>query len=101
MTYTEDQATFVRDIFKPPYLARMLEHTGRYTGRLSSEDRHALIAMALDYFWDLRDYIKTSNDVTRIFEEALHQAAMDRVRWRIKWNVYEHKWVRGYRLGRE
>jgi hypothetical protein len=101
MTYTEDREVFERDLFKPPYLARMLEASGRYVGRLMPEDRAALLASALDLLWDYRDDIHTSNDVTAQWDRALRNAARLRPKWLVWWNWYERRWVRGVRLGRE
>jgi nicotinamide mononucleotide adenylyltransferase len=101
MTYTEDRATFERDIFRPPYLARMLERAGVYVGSMRQSDRDAFSQTAMEEFWWLRDKVKDANDITRVWELALRYAALSRKTWGV-WNSVEAAWVivPGKKLGR-
>ena len=88
MIYTEDRETFERDMFRPPFMARMLEMAGRYarchTGRLSSKDKGELFEAAVEKFWEL----------------ALKAAATSRERWLVWSQVrLNHVWVPGKSLG--
>lgn len=100
MTYTEDRKVFEDDLFKPPYLARMLERSGQYTGAMCKEDRALVLGLALDNFWGLRDAIHNSNDITRAWDRALAQAVRTRPKWRIWWGLVEWRWVKSAQLGR-
>ena len=104
MTYTEDRETFERDMFRPPFMARMLEMAGRYArchaGRLSSKDKGELFEVAVEKFWQLRDTVRSSNDVYRVWELALKAAATSRERWLVWSQVHlNHVWVSGKQLG--
>lgn len=101
MTYSEDRDTFERDIFRPPYLARMLERTGQYSGQMRPADRDMFTRVALEEFWWLRGKIKVSNDITRVWEKALRHAALSRPLWWV-WSGTEAAWLQipGKRLGR-
>jgi len=48
----------------------------------------------------MRDTIKNSNDVLRVWDRALSQAAKTRPRWRIWWGMIEWRWIKGTELGR-
>ncbi len=104
MTYTEDREAFERDMFRPPFMARMLEIAGRYarcaTGRLDASDKEELFRLALDRFWELRDTVANANDVYRVWEVALKTAACTRRRWLV-WSQVQlnHVWVSGKALG--
>jgi|ERR1700674_1351916 len=98
MIYTEDRDTFARDLFRPPFLARMIEDAGRYTGRMSQEDRDWVIELALDRFWELRNTIYTSYGLRDRWIDALNYAVASRPRWRIWYGwVLEFEWVKGSR----
>lgn len=103
MTYTEDRETFERDIFRPPHVARMLEHAGRYVGSMTKADKDAFLELALDHMWERRAFIKQTSDIQRMWELALQDAARSRLRWLIWPNgsLTESKWVLGTRLGVE
>jgi hypothetical protein len=102
VTYTEDRATFARDIFQPPHTARLFERAARYTVKLRSTDREVFIRIALEAFWDLRDRIKVTNDITRVWDLALAHTARSRPFWWV-WDGVGKAWVRvkGTRLGRD
>lgn len=100
MIYTEDRKKFEDQFFKPPFLARMLERTGKYIDGL--DDKDAFLALVHEEFWDLRDKIKDSNDVLVKWEMALEYAARSRPCWLVHCGaaLEQTKWVRGSRLGR-
>lgn len=100
MTYTEDRELFERDLFKPPYTARMIARAGEYTGALNAADRSLILGMALDNFWELRDEIHTSNDVLRVWDRALARAVRSRPQWRVWWGLVEWRWMKSVHLGR-
>lgn len=100
MTYTEDREVFERDLFKPPYLARMLERSGRYVGALDKCDRDLILQLALDNFWEMRDQINDTNGVLRVWDQALSRAARTRPRWKTWWSLIETRWVKGIHLGK-
>lgn len=102
MTFTEDRDVFDRTVFKPPYLARMLERAGVYVGSLAQIDKDAFVEIAMNALWDLRDRIKVSNDVTRLWDQALKHTALSRERWLV-WSGTETAWiwVPGKNLGRK
>ena len=101
VTYTEDRVTFERDIFRPPYLARMLERAGVYVGAMNQRDRDFFAQIAMEQFWWLRERVKVANDITRVWELALRYAALTRKTWKV-WSSVEAAWVTtpGKRLGR-
>lgn len=102
VTYTEDRETFEAQIFRPPHLARMLEISGEFTGRLDSLDRDFVVKQSLDRFWDVRGEIKVSNDVERKWVESLQWVAMSRPRWEVfvsHWGVAIGKeWIKSSQL---
>lgn len=100
MTDTEDREVFERDLFKPPYLARMLERSGQYTGAMGKEDRELVLKLALDNFWEMRDQIHSCNGVMQVWDRALAQAVKSRPRWRIWWGLIEWRWIKSTQLGR-
>ena len=99
MIYTEDRETFERQFFKPPFLARMLERIGKYIDGL--DDKTAFILLAHEKFWQLRNQIKSADDVTKVWEEALKQAAFTRPRWLMHCGpaLERQRWVRSIHLG--
>lgn len=105
MIYTEDRATFERDMFRPPFMARLLDIAGRYAhcpaGRISADDKEELYKLALDKFWELRDTVRFSNDVYRVWENALKAAAATREKWLV-WSQVQlaYVWVRANQLGK-
>lgn len=101
MTFTEDRETFEAQLFRPPHAARMTEHAGHFTERLDKNDKNALLTMALDRFWETREQIKETQDILRLWVKALEFAAGRRPRWQTWFNVYEARWVKGTRLGRD
>lgn len=104
MAYTQDRESFERDMFRPPFMARMMEMAGRYarctSGRLDSSDKEVLFRTALDEFWETRGNVCNSNDVYRVWELALKAAATSRERWLV-WSQVQlkHVWVPGKALG--
>ena len=46
--YTEDRETFERQMLQPPHAARLMEHAGRFVGRLDSKDKDALLKVWLE-----------------------------------------------------
>lgn len=78
----------------------MLERTGKYVDGL--DDKGTFLAAALDAFWNLRNTIKGTDDVTRVWGDALKQAALTRSKWLVHYGAALEKarWVRGSRLGR-
>ena len=97
---TTEREAFEAAIFKPPFLARMLERCGRFTDGL--DDKDAFLTKAFDYFWVLRGQIKTSGDVLRYWDDALRAASVSRSRWWVHYGsvLEKGKWVQGRRLGR-
>lgn len=101
MTYTKDRETFERDIFRPPHVARMLEHAGSYVGAMTKRDKDAFLELALDHIWNNRHQIKATNDIQVVWHDGLRAAAHSRDRWLI-WphgSLTESKWVLGVHLG--
>ena len=91
----------MENFFRPPFLARMLERTGKYLDGL--DDKDAFLEIALMRFEELRDDIKDSNGVMRQWDEALMYAARSRPRWLVHYGAALEltKWVRSARLGRD
>lgn len=89
---TEDRETFEREIFRPPHLARLLDITGEFTGRLDKADREFFLTRASDMFWENRAAIKVANDIPRLWVAALQELAKGRRCWRI-WSGVEWRWV--------
>lgn len=77
----DDREEFEAQIFKPPHLARMLDICGEYTGRLDNQDRAYVVQFALDTLYSWRDLINSQNDITRLWVDALTDAAYSRARW--------------------
>lgn len=88
---TTEREAFERDIFKPPHIARMLERTGEFTGRLCRQDKESFVLKAMDRFWDLRGEIKQSNDIERLWVSALRYVAFSRPKWMV-WSWVLSKW---------
>jgi hypothetical protein len=101
LTYTEDRETFEAQFFRPPFLARMLEASGKYTDGLDCKD--AFLQTALDRFWELRGKIDSAQGVMNRWHEALEYAAKTRPRWLVHYGsaLERTKWVRSARLGRD
>ncbi len=105
LTYTEDRETFEREMFRAPFMARMLEMAGRYArsprGHLSGADKEAVFKGALDAFWAFRDDIRETKDILRLWEKALRTAAAARPRWLV-WSQVDlcHIWIAPAQLGR-
>jgi hypothetical protein len=98
MIYTEDRATFIRDLFeKPPHCARLSVHTGQYTCKLKPKDAEAFVNLAVEQMWETRSKIKTAPDILRLWIAACETAARSRKMW---WVWHNGSWteVRGARL---
>ena len=100
VTYTEDRETFERQMMSPPHAARLMEHAGRFIGRLDNADKEALLKDALDQFWATRDHIKEMQDILRLWVKALEHSARRRPSWRC-WSSGYDWWVKGSQLGRQ
>lgn len=100
MTYTEDRATFERQLSQPPHAARLMEHAGRFVGRLDNADKEWLLDIALEWLWGARDGIKESGDILRLWVKGLEYAARQRPRWHL-WSSGYDWWVKGSQLGRQ
>lgn len=100
MTYTEDREAFERQLLVPPHAARLMEHAGRFVGRLDNADKDALLKIALDQFWDTRSQIKETQDILRLWVKALEYAARRRPQWH-QWSSGYDWWVKGSQLGRQ
>lgn len=100
MTYTEDRETFERQMYQPPHAARLMEHAGRFVGRLSSVDKDALLRIALDEFWARRAFIKDTQDILEQWVKSLEYSARRRPRWHCWWSGRD-EWVKGTQLGRQ
>jgi hypothetical protein len=100
MKYTENRDTFERQMMGPPHAARMMEHAGRFVGRLDNADRAALLQDALDKFWETRDAIKETADILKLWLKALEFAARRRPKWHC-WSSGYDWWVRSSQLGRQ
>ena len=100
LIYTEDRETFERDMMRPPHAARLMEHAGRFVGRLDNADKDALLQTALDEFWETREQIKEMQDILRLWVKALETAARRRPRWHC-WSSGYDWWVKGSQLGRQ
>lgn len=101
MTLPEDRDEFERIVWKDPYMARMFSRANPYVGSLAEIDREAFVRIAMNTLWDLRDRIKVSNDVTRLWDQALKHTALSRKRWLV-WSGVDTAWiwVSGKNLGR-
>lgn len=99
MTYTEDRDTFERQMLQPPHAARLMEHAGKFVGRLDNADRDTLLTDALDQFWARRDAIKETQDILTVWVGALEFAARRRPRWHCWGSGYDW-WVKGSQLGK-
>lgn len=100
MTFTEDRETFERQMMQPPHAARLMEHAGRFVGRLDNSDKEALLNMALDNFWCTRSQIKETQDILTLWVRSLEIAAKRRPKWHC-WSSGYDWWVKGTRLGRQ
>lgn len=100
MTFTEDRETFERQILQPPHAARLMEHAGRFVGRLDNDDKDALLRIALDQFWETRGQIKETQDILTLWVRALEYAARRRPRWHL-WSSGYDWWVKGSQLGKQ
>lgn len=100
MTFTEDRETFERQLLQPPHAARLMEHAGRFVGRLDNADKGALLQLALDHFWDTRSQIKETQDILTLWVKSLEFAAKRRPKWHC-WSSGYDWWVKGSRLGRQ
>lgn len=101
MTYTEDRETFERDLFKPPHCARMLDHAGKFVGRLSRVDKDTFLELAMDRFWADRASIKETSDILLRWIDALRYAARTRKTWMVWYNMGGWKRVRPSQMGRD
>ncbi len=101
MTYTEDRETFERDLRKPPHFARMCEHAGRFTGRLTKVDRDTFLEMAYERLWCDRSNIRETSDILLRWIDALRYAARTRKRWLIYYPLGGWRWARSSQLGRD
>lgn len=100
MTFTEDRETFERQILQPPHAARLMEHAGRFVGRLDNDDKDALLRIALDQFWETHGQIKETQDILTLWVRALEYAARRRPRWHL-WSSGYDWWVKGSQLGKQ
>ena len=100
MSGLTDRERFEAQLFRPPHAARMTGHAGRFVERLDKDDKDALLRDALDRLWATHDQIKETKDVLKVWCSALEYAAARRPRWRIWFNVYEARWIKGTLLGR-
>lgn len=100
MTYTEDRETFERQMMQPPHAARLMEHAGRFIGRLDRADKNALLKDALDKFWELRNEIKETADILKLWIKALESASRRRPRWHL-WSSGYDWWVKSSQLGKQ
>lgn len=100
LIYTEDRETFERQMMRPPHAARLMEHAGRFVGRLDNADKDALLKVALDEFWDTREQIETAQDILTVWVHALQYSARRRPRWHC-WSSGYDWWVKGTQLGRQ
>jgi hypothetical protein len=98
--YTEDRETFERQMMQPPHAARLMEHAGRYTGRLVNADKEALLQVALDKFWETRERIKETSDILKLWIKALEFSARRRPKWHL-WACGYDWWVKGNQLGKQ
>lgn len=98
--YTEDRETFERQMSQPPHAARLMEHAGRFVGRLDNADKNALLKMALERFWNTREQIKTTQDILKLWIKALEFAALRRPNWHL-WSSGYDWWVKGLQLGKQ
>lgn len=97
---TEDRETFEREIFRPPHLARLLDISGEFIGRLDKQDREYFLYRTMGNFWESRAGIKVMNDISRLWVAALQQTANERLSWEI-WSGVEWRWVRPGQLRRK
>ena len=100
LIYTEDRETFERQMMRPPHAARLMEHAGRFVGRLDNADKDALLQTALDEVWDTREQIETAQDILTVWVHALQYSARRRPRWHC-WSSGYDWWVKGTQLGRQ
>lgn len=100
MTFTEDRETFERQMMRPPHAARLMEHAGRFVGRLDNKDKDALLQTALDEFWESRNQIKETQDILRLWVKALELSARRRPKWHC-WSSGYDWWVKGSQMGRQ
>lgn len=100
MTYTEDRETWERQMSQPPHAARLMDHAGRFVGRLDNADKDALLRMALDEFWARRDFIKETQDILSQWVKALEYASRRRPRWHL-WSSGYDWWVKGSQMGKQ
>jgi hypothetical protein len=98
--YTEDRDVFEATFFRPPFLARMLERTGRYIDGLAAKD--AFLKAAHEAFWTMRSEITDADSVTGVWGQALSFAACSRARWLVHFGpaMERTRWVKGSQLGR-
>ena len=112
MAGLNDREAFERELSRPPHVARMMEHAGRYVKWLDKGDKDALLEDAVARLFDTADRIKESRDVLALWIAALEYAARRRPRWAECFSGYvatrgyvsrinfEWRWVKGSQLGR-
>lgn len=100
MTFTEDREQFERVMLQPPHAARLMDHAGRFVGRLDNADKQALLELALDSFWERRDAIKETQDILTQWVKSLEFAAKRRPKWHL-WSSGYDWWVKGSQLGKQ
>lgn len=100
MARMNDREAFEAELSRPPHVARMLEHAGYFVERLDRTDKEMLLTTAMDRLYEQRERIKETKDILTLWIDALKHAAHSRPRWRIWFNGYEPRWVKGSQLGR-
>lgn len=100
MIYSEDRDQFLRDMFRPPFAARMTERLGPYIDGL--QDKDAFMERAFDEFYAAREKINSAAAIVVWWEQALRAAAMSRPRWLVHCGpaLERTRWIPGRRLGR-
>ena len=112
MAGLNDREAFERELSRPPHVARMMEHAGRYVKWLDKDDKNAVLEYATDRLWETRAQIKETKDLLTVWIAALDYAARRRPRWAECFSGYvgtrgyvsrinfEWRWVKGSQLGR-
>lgn len=100
MTYTEDRLTFEAQLRQPPHFARMCDHAGKFVSRMTKVDRESVLEMAWNTLWEWRDGIHETNDILRLWINALSLAVKTRKTWLI-WTGLCWRRVRNSQLGRD
>jgi hypothetical protein len=96
------RAAFEDSLYHTGHLARMIEVSGEFVGRLDNADRGYFIAAAMEKLWERRQAVASGNDLTRQWVAALEDTAATRALWKVSISFAGvktgEKWVKARQL---